>query len=389
MAFTWIKKRKAAQSSGQAEHYYDYRLVVSILFLISFGLVMLYSTSSYSAQIDFGDDMFYFKKQAAISAFSFAAMLLFSRIDYHRYARFAAPLYILSNILLFITKFVSPEIYGAHRWLRFGPISFQPSEMAKLSVILFLAVLINKMGRHIKSWKAFWILLGCGALTSALTLFFTDNLSTAIIIAGITVGLLFLVFPKKTPFIAGAAVVAIAAAGVILYAQGLSGSENFRMRRIITWLDPEGNESQGGYQIMQGLYALGSGGMFGKGLGNSLQKLNYVPEAQNDMILTIIGEELGIFGILVLTALFVLLLYRLFYIAQNAPDLLGSLIVSGVFIHISLQVILNIAVVTNSIPTTGITLPFVSYGGTAVVFLMAEMSLALSVGGQIRLRREE
>ena len=140
---------------------------------------------------------------------------------------------------------------------------------------------------------------------------------------------------------------------------------------------------------MQGLYAIGSGGFFGKGLGNSLQKLDYVPEAQNDMIFTIICEELGLFGAIMLTILFAFMLYRLFFIAQNAPDLLGSLIASGIFIHIALQVVLNIAVVTNVIPTTGITLPFISYGGTSIVFLMAEMALALSVSKRIRFKDQE
>ena len=158
------------------------------------------------------------------------------------------------------------------------------------------------------------------------------------------------------------------------------------MQRIAVWLDPEAHSSEGGYQVMQGLYAIGSGGFFGKGLGNSTQKLGALPEAQNDMIFSIICEELGVFGAAMVILLFVFLLYRLFFIAQNAPDLLGSLIASGIFVHIALQVILNIAVVINLIPTTGITLPFVSYGGTSIVFLMAEMTLALSISKQIEFR---
>lgn len=382
------KRKRKAGMAKKAVHYYDYSLVACILLLICFGLVMLYSTSSYSAQIDFGDDMFYFKKQAFISGGCFLAMLFFSCFDYHDYVKLAAPLYVLSNILIFITKFAGEEAYGARRWLKIGPISFQPSEIAKLAVILFMASLITKMGKNVKTWKGFWTLLGCGAVTSFLTFVFTDNLSTAIIIAGITVGLLFLVFPKVTPFLIGGVGVGVLCMAVIFYAQTLNGSEDFRLRRVITWLNPEANASSGGYQIMQGLYALGSGGIFGKGLGNSLQKLDYVPEAQNDMILAIIGEELGIFGVFMLTLLFVFLLYHLFLIAQNAPDLMGALIAAGVFIHISLQVILNIAVVTNSIPTTGITLPFISYGGTAIMFLMAEMSLVLSVSRQIQWQEE-
>ena len=165
-----------------------------------------------------------------------------------------------------------------------------------------------------------------------------------------------------------------------------ASSGSFRIRRIQVWLDPESNASSGGYQVMQALYAIGSGGFFGKGLGNSAQKLGALPEAQNDMIFSIICEELGVFGAVLVILMFVFMLYRLFFIAQNAPDLLGSLIASGIFVHIALQVVLNIAVVTNLIPTTGITLPFVSYGGTSILFLMAEMALALSVSSRIRFK---
>ena len=240
-----------------------------------------------------------------------------------------------------------------------------------------------------RSYTAFGVVLGAGALTSLLTYVFTDNLSTAIIIAGITVGLLFIVFPDIRPFLAGAILVAIVAVAVVWYVKGSATSGSFRLRRIQVWLNPEANSSLGGYQVMQGLYAIGSGGFFGKGLGNSLQKLDYVPEAQNDMIFTIICEELGLFGAIMLSLLFAFMLYRLFFIAQNAPDLLGALIASGIFIHIALQVVLNIAVVTNAIPTTGITLPFISYGGTSIVFLMSEMALALSVSKQIRFKDQE
>ena len=160
---------------------------------------------------------------------------------------------------------------------------------------------------------------------------------------------------------------------------------NFRLRRLLVWLDPEKYSAEGGYQTLQALYAIGSGGFFGKGLGNSTQKLSALPEAQNDMIFSIICEELGVFGAALLTLLFIFLLYRLLFIAQNAPDLAGSLMVTGIFAHIALQVMLNIMVVTNVIPNTGIILPFVSYGGTSIVFLMAEMTLALSVSRQIRL----
>lgn len=383
------KRRRRSSIFVSNPQYYDYNLLASVILLTCFGLIMLYSTSAYSAQIDFNDDMYYFSKQAFISGACILLVLFFSQIDYHFFAKFAGILYAVSNILLFLTKFIGTELNGARRWIYIGPISFQPAEMAKVAIILFLPVMITKMGRQMKTAKAFCIILGAGGLTSFLTLAFTDNLSTAIIIAGITVGLLFIVYPKVMPFAVGGACVAAAATGIVLYASNMVSSDNFRLRRIMVWLNPEANESVGGYQVMQGLYAIGSGGVFGKGLGNSLQKLDYVPEAQNDMIFSIICEELGLFGAVMLCMLFAFMLYRLVFIAQNAPDLLGSLIAAGVFVHIALQVVLNIAVVTNAIPTTGITLPFVSYGGTSIMFLMVEMALALSVSRQIRFHDEK
>ena len=384
------KKHKMNKSVRQFFQYYDYNLLVSVILLICFGLIMLYSSSAYSAQIKFGDDMYYFTKQAAISALCLIAVIIGSQIDYHLLTKnFAGWIYLVANILLFLTKFIGTELNGAKRWIYFGPVSFQPAEMAKVAIILFLPTLIVKMGKNMRSYTAFGVVLGAGALTSMLTYVFTDNLSTAIIIAGITVGLLFIVFPDIRPFLAGAILVVIVAVAVVWYVKGSATSGSFRLRRVQVWLNPEANSSLGGYQVMQGLYAIGSGGFFGKGLGNSLQKLDYVPEAQNDMIFTIICEERGLFGAIMLSLLFAFMLYRLFFIAQNAPDLLGALIASGIFIHIALQVVLNIAVVTNAIPTTGITLPFISYGGTSVVFLMSEMALALSVSKQIRFKDQE
>lgn len=384
------KKRRIKKSIRQSFQYYDYNLLVSVILLTCFGLIMLYSSSAYSAQIKFGDDMFYFTKQAAISAVCLVGVIVASQVDYHFYIKFAGWLYFVANVLLFATKFIGTELNGAKRWIYIGPISFQPAEMAKVAVILFLPALIVKMGKNLRTWPAFWTILCSGGLTSFLTFVFTDNLSTAIIIAGITVGLLFIVFPDTRPFMIGTVLIVVLAVGVVWYAKGnVTSGSSFRLRRVLVWLNPEANSSLGGYQVMQGLYAIGSGGIFGKGLGNSLQKLDFVPEAQNDMIFTIICEELGIFGALMLTILFAFMLYRLFFIANNAPDLLGSLIVSGIFLHISLQVVLNIAVVTNAIPTTGITLPFISYGGTSILFLMSEMALALSVSKQIRFRDQE
>ena len=200
-------------------------------------------------------------------------------------------------------------------------------------------------------------------------------------------GLIFVAHPDTKIFLLIFAAGAFLVLGFVLFisvTMDAGATENFRLRRILVWLHPEDFASGLGYQTIQALYAIGSGGLFGRGLGNSIQKLGSVPEAQNDMIFSIICEELGIFGGIIVLLLFAYLLYRLFFIAQNAPDLVGSLMVTGIFIHIALQVILNIAVVLNLMPNTGITLPFISYGGTSVVFLMSEMGLALSVARQIK-----
>ena len=213
----------------------------------------------------------------------------------------------------------------------------------------------------------------------------TENLSTAVIVMGITCIMVFVVHPKTKPFVALVAAGAVLVlAAVKIMSMTLDTSSNFRLRRILVWLNPEEHTEEGGYQVLQGLYAVGSGGFFGKGLGNSAQKM-IIPEVQNDMILSIVCEELGVFGAIIVLALFGLLLYRLMFIAQNAPDMYGSLVVTGIFAHMALQVVLNVAVVLNLIPTTGITLPFISYGGTASVFIMAEMGIALGVSRRIRI----
>ena len=198
--------------------------------------------------------------------------------------------------------------------------------------------------------------------------------------------MIFVVHPKTRPFIAVAGIgLVLLLVGVRILDAVMSTSGNFRLRRILVWLNPEEYASEGGYQIMQALYAIGSGGFFGKGLGNSAQKM-VIPEVQNDMILSIICEELGVFGAIIVLVLFGLLLFRLMFIAQNAPDVYSSLVVTGIFTHIALQVLLNVMVVINLIPTTGITLPFISYGGTSVLFLMAEMGIALGISRKIKFK---
>ena len=384
------KARKKTKRKKKRMYYYDYNLVAVIILIICFGLIMLYSTSSYMAQISEGDDMYYFKKQAVYSvAWLVVALAASWFFDYHILQKIPKLIYIVSAVLMILVQTpLGSESHGARRWLKLG-IRFQPAEVAKIAVIVCMSYMIVKMGKKIRTLKATAMLFGAGGMQAALAYFFTDNLSTAMIILGITVGMVFIAHPKTKPFVIGALVVIVLVVVLVLYFSNLEPSSNFRIRRIQVWLHPENYAKGDGYQTLQALYAIGSGGFFGRGLGNSIQKLGSVPEAQNDMIFSIICEELGIFGAIMVLALFAYLLYRLYFIAQNAPDMFGSLLVSGVFIHIALQVIMNVAVVLNIMPNTGVTLPFVSYGGTAVLFLMAEMGLALSVSHQIKFQEPD
>lgn len=371
--------------------YYDYNLVAAIILLTCFGLVMLYSTSAYTSTIKYGDDMCFFKKQAAISFVCIAGALFISMFDYHILARFTGVLYgVAAGSMVLVRTPLGTVSNGARRWLRIGPIQFQPAEIAKIAVIVCLSYMIVHMGKKMNSLKACMTLGAMGTFLALLAYVCTDNLSTAIIIFCITVGMIFVAHPKTRIFLILVAVaIAFLAILVFVIGQSVKETDDFRLNRIIAWLHPENATGTAAYQTIQALYAIGSGGFLGRGLGNSIQKLGSVPEAQNDMIFSIICEELGIVGGVILLLLFGYLLYRLCFIAQNAPDLFGSLIVSGIFIHIALQVILNIAVVVNLMPNTGVTLPFISYGGTSIMFIMAEMGLALSVSKQIKLKTPE
>lgn len=385
------KKRSTNTRVKKKEHsiaYFDYSLLAILICLICFGLVMLYSTSSYSAMMkQNGDSLFYFKRQVLFCIVGLIGMWIVSRIDYHWYFERSKFFYFISIFMMFLVKTpLGKEVNGAKRWIKF-PFGqqLQPAEIAKIAIILFIPALICTMGREIKTLEGIVKVLAWGAFSAAVVFIITENLSTAIIVMGITCIMIFVVHPKTRIFIIIAVgIILIGIVGARVLGMAMETSGNFRLRRILVWLNPEKYASEGGYQIMQALYAIGSGGFLGKGLGNSAQKM-IIPEVQNDMILSIICEELGVFGAIMVLILFGMLLYRLLFIAQNAPDLYGSLVVSGIFAHIALQVILNVMVVINCIPTTGITLPFISYGGTSVLFLMAEMGLALGVSSKIKI----
>lgn len=373
--------------------YFDVTLLVITLFLVAFGLVMVYSTSSYSAALKFNDSFYYFKRQI-LSVIVGAVLMIFAIfIPYQLYRKLYFIIYWVG--IAFIAMIFTPigyEANGAKRWLRFGPISIQPSEICKLCVIVFVAALLTKMGKNVRrKIKGYLVCMVPVGIISALILFVTKNMSSALII-GIIGILIYWVGEKKSiwPAITMGGIVAACVGVVAVVKFGiLPQSMSFRLERVMAWMDPEANAGGKGMQILQSLYGIGSGGVWGKGLGKSMQKLGFLPESQNDMIFSIICEELGVVGGLSIMALFILLLWRIREVSSHSKDYFGSLLIAGIFSHIAVQVLLNISVVTNTIPNTGIALPFISYGGTSVIVLMTEIGIVLNVGRQAQFVEED
>lgn len=361
------------QRNGDTKESIDYVLLILVLLLVVFGLVVLYSTSAYNGRVKFADPAYYLRKQFFATSIGLFSMYLVSCMDYRRLQNYAWIGYGIALMLSTAVLFVGREYNGSKRWLALGPLSFQPSEYAKLAVVVLLAAIVSRNASHMKSWKYMFLVILL--ILPVVGLVGSNNLSTAIIILGIAVILIFVANPQFLPFLW------IGGTGVGFIGIFLS-LESYRLERLAIWRNPELYEK--GYQTMQGLYAIGSGGLFGVGLGESMQKLGFVPEAQNDMIFSIICEELGLTGAVAVLVIFGLLIWRLMVIATWTKDLFGTLLAAGVMGHIMIQVILNVAVVTNTIPNTGITLPFVSYGGTSVVFLLLEMGIVLSVSRGVR-----
>ena len=349
----------------------DYSILFLVLFLVGFGLVILYSTSSYKGSLLHNDTAYWLKKQAFFAVIGIAGMMIISRLDYHIWKKkwwFIWAVYGGTIALLLLTFVIGAASHGSKRWLPLGPISFQPSELAKITLNLFLAAYISSRARQMRTGKGllepFLLVLPIVGIVGI------ENLSTCIILLAISFIMIFVATPLYKPFLG---LIGIGVAGAVL----LILTQGYRMERITVWLDPASSDK--GEQTMQGLYAIGSGGLFGMGFGESMQKLGFVPEAQNDMIFSIICEELGLMGACGVLLLFGLVIWRLMVIATHTQELFGTLLAAGVMGHILIQVILNVAVVTNTIPNTGITLPLISYGGTSVVFFMLEIGIVLSV----------
>lgn len=386
-----MSRQKSNKKKPKTRRFYDYSLLFIIIFLCIFGLVMIYSTSAYTAQLKKLSPDYYLRRQGMISLASFAAMLLVSKMDYHFFAKFASFSYIVSYVLMLLVNLtpLGVKFNGKKRWFGIGGKAlFQPTEFVKIALILALACAVTYLYKKIDNWRITGLLILMILPIAGLVAM--NNLSSGIIIVGIGFVMIFVASKKKMRF--GVAVGGVLLIAIIFVKFGhlfvdMKILKAYQLQRIDVWQRPEDFKTGAGYQVLQGLYAIGSGGLFGKGLGGSIQKLGFLPEAQNDMIFSVICEELGLFGAMSIIILFMFMIWRFMVISNNAPDLLGSLLVVGVMGHIAIQVILNIAVVTNSIPNTGITLPFISYGGTSVMFLLTEMGMVLSVSNQIKLEK--
>ena len=355
----------------------DYQLLVYVFFLVGFGVLMVYSASSFMAARHYGNAAYYATKQIFAAVLGFVGMYVVSRIRYQFLKNISKILLILSGILLLLVFIIGSARNGSIRWIILGPISFQPSEFAKLSIIVYMAHICSvkrkDMQTFIGTLKMFSYPLVIVLIIAV------ENLSTAVICALIAGGIWFVVTPKPRY----ALVFLMVGIIMVIFLISVKG---YRGDRLTAYFHPE--ETDTGYQTMQALYAIGSGGFFGKGLGQSIQKRGFIPEAQNDMIFAIVCEELGIIGAIGIILVYIMLLWWLASISEQAYDLFGSLIVVGVIIHLAVQTLFNMCVVTKILPNTGVTLPFISYGGTSLSILLAEVGMVLSVSRQINNARE-
>ena len=367
------------------KRFYDISLVVMVFSITLFGLLMLYSASSYTAERDNLGEMFYLKRQALFAGFGFLVMLFTSRfIDYQIFAKLNLVIYAIAAVAVIVTSLIGVASHGSNRWIVIFGVRFQPSELMKPAIIILFATLLTHKGRKLDGFVPM-LKAAAWALVPAAIIAYT-NLSTAMIVAGIAAFMLFVAvksYKYHLMLLGGGIAAYLGAYPLSLLLQKMKVLHGYQITRLLAWKDPSSYEDET-FQTLQGLYAIGSGGIFGRGLGESIQKF-IMPESQNDMIFTIICEELGFVGGLGVMLVYALILFRLYEIAKNAKDLFGSLLVIGVMSHIALQAILNIAVATNSIPNTGITLPFISYGGTSLVILLAEIGICLNVSYQTTL----
>ena len=351
----------------------DYTLLITILLLLSLGLIMVLSASSPTSLAESGTSYTYFIKQAIFAIAGLVAMGIISKLNYRVYKSFYKFVYVLSIILLALVLVIGTSSNGAKRWIYIGGQSFQPSEFVKLFIIIFYAGLLTKDREELpKFWKGLvkhilWI------APIACLLLLEPHMSATLVISGICLVMMIVAGCKFSQLFMSGLIIGVPVIGVLIV------KSSYRLKRVVTFLDPWQDKLGDGWQVIQSLYAIGSGGLFGLGLGQSKQKYLYLPEPQNDFIFSVLAEELGWAGCVFVIILFAILIWRGVLIAMKAPDMFGSLLAVGITSLIAIQVIINIAVVTSSMPATGMPLPFFSYGGTALFLLLCEMGILLNI----------
>lgn len=350
----------------------EFLILLFTLATLALGLVMVFSASSYAALITFGDPAYYFKRQLIWALLGLGGLVAASRYPYFKLQRWATPLLFFSLVLLVVVLVVGSSAWGSRRWLEVGSLRLQPSELLKLTMVIYLAQNLSRRQEKLTNFfHGLFPLLLIVIFLCALVLAQPD-LGTAVIIAG-TAYLLFFVAGARTSHLVPLLVLGVgAAAGAILLAP-------YRLERWLAFLDPEADPTGSGFQILQSLLALGSGGFFGVGLGLSKQKLLYVPARHTDFIFAILGEELGFLGTFTVVLLFLFFVWRGLRVALLAPDTFGSLLAAGITSLVGLQAAVNIAAVTRILPVTGITLPLISYGGSSLVFTLVGIGVLLNV----------
>ena len=371
------KKRIRAERNG-----IDLTFLFLVLILLSIGLIMMFSASYASSYYETGDSFYYIKRQLLFAVVGVVMMLAIANIDYHILHRFAFLIY-AGTLFLLVVVLIVPTREDAKRWINLGFTTFQPSELAKFAIVLIFAHLISVNYERMKNprygvWP-FLVLLGVVVMLMLLE----PHLSGTILIVSIGVVMMFVGGTDLKWFMLGGVLIGVAIVAAVL----IPGVVPYAMDRLQYWIDPWSDPQNKGFQTIQSLYAIGSGGLMGVGIGNSRQKHLYLPEPHNDFVFSVVCEELGFIGATLIILLFVLLIWRGYVVAMRCRDRFGSMLAVGLTTQVGVQTVLNIAVVTNTIPNTGITLPFISYGGTSVLFLLMEMGIVLSVSNQIKLEK--
>lgn len=374
MAKAIKNKRNSFWQSGKL----DITFLSLVLILLTVGLVMLFSASYAYSYENYGSSYRFIVRQAMFAGAGLVAMFITSKINYHFWRKISWLIFGGTTIILVLLLIMPPMVKGmdVKRWFAIGSFSFQPSEIAKFAVVVLFATLISANQKLMHSWKFILFLFGILGFTCMLVVL-EPHLSATLLIAAIGVVLIYIGGLNRKVVIAGV-VLAVGVVALVIFTQS-TGFISYGADRIKYWLDPWADATGEGFQTIQSLLAIGSGGILGRGIGQSRQKYLWVPEPHNDFIFSIVCEELGLIGAIVIILLFALLVWRGFTIAMRAADKFGSMLAIGLTFQVGLQAMLNIWVVTNTIPNTGISLPFFSYGGTSLMILLAEMGIVLSV----------